>query len=181
MSDFPGILAPSPSIIDTTNFAWSPVGRLNMVLSNHGYSSTAWSAANRAIYVPIEVQVPIVAKQIIWENGGTASGNIDVGIYAEDGTRIVSLGSTATSGTSVIQAGDITDTPLNPGNYYLAMLVDNTTHTIVLMSSMFGEAVRMCGQRTQDVGAATLPATATFATAATGHLPYIGLVRGAVV
>jgi hypothetical protein len=53
-------------------------------------------------------------------NGATASGNMDVGIYDYAGTRLVSSGSTAQSGTSAFQDFDITDTLLGPGIFYLA-------------------------------------------------------------
>jgi hypothetical protein len=54
------------------------------------------------------------------------AGNIDVGIYADDGdakpgSLLVSAGLTAQSGTNSVQFDDCTDTALAAGRYWLAL------------------------------------------------------------
>ena len=57
---------------------------------------------------------------------GIPNDNIDVGIYSADGTRIVSAGSTAQSGTEIAQNFAIADTLIGPGDFYLAMVMNGT-------------------------------------------------------
>jgi hypothetical protein len=65
---------------------------------------------------------------------GTASGNVDVGIYSSDGTtltRLVSSGSTAAAGASAVQTITVASAALVPSfSYYLAVAPDNATVTI---------------------------------------------------
>jgi hypothetical protein len=136
-------------------------------------ASAVYPTANLAIYVPFSLGVPITAVQMFIYNGATVSGNVDVGLYAADGTRLVSMGSTAQAGTSVLQAFDITDTPLGPGNYYLACAVDNTTATLFRLAPTARQIAGL-GCFTQ-VTAFPLPAVATFATYASAYLPVFGL------
>ena len=88
---------------------------------------TTWFLANGALYIPFVVSRPFTARVMGVVNGGVTSGNIDVGIYDDQKNRLVSKGSTAQSGISVAQLMDITDTPLNPGVYYMGVACDNTT------------------------------------------------------
>lgn len=88
-----------------------------------------WPAANRAIYVPFYVaDTPTMVGGWIL-NGTVASGNLDIGIY-KAGTRLVSMGSTAMSGTSALQLFNTADTALTAGWHYMAMACDNVTATI---------------------------------------------------
>ena len=106
-------------------------------------------------------------------NGATASGNLDVGIYTEDGTRLVSIGSTAQSGTTALQFFNITDTFLSPGNYYMACAMDGTTGT----TRRHSPALERCIAAGLIKGATSfpLPATITFATMTAAYIPQIGL------
>lgn len=128
--------------------------------------SVAWPTANKAIYMPVLLAEPLLVTQMWVENGATASGNIDVGIYDEAGTRIVSSGSTAQSGTSAMQVFNVTDTLLGPGVFYIAVALDNTTGTV----HVWGSATTILGRATgalQQTSAFALPAVATFATLTT--------------
>lgn len=142
-------------------------------------SSTTYPAANTALYFPFWLASPIVAVQLWAFNGATASGNIDLGLYAADGTRLVSIGSTAQATTSDLQSFDITDTELGPGLFYLAVAMDNTTGTLFRanMSAALGRSIGAFEQ----TSAFALPATATFATfTPTGFVPVIGLATTTV-
>jgi hypothetical protein len=135
-----------------------------------GFASAGavYPAANTAIFVPIMV----AEQQIVYHLGvevTTQSGNLDLGIYDEAGTRLVSAGSTAVAAAGV-QSIDITDTTLTPGIFYLAMNCDNTTAAFRRIS-MDTPLERVCGVQQQAVGALALPATATFATMAQTYIP----------
>lgn len=142
-------------------------------------SNLAWPAANDAIFVPLALSRPILAKRLYIANGSVASGNLDLGIYTFDGARIVSAGSTAQSGTTAIQFLDITDTYLSPGRYYLAAAMNGTTGAM----RRFNYAVirqQMLGVYKMAT-AFPLPATATFATPTASAIPLIGVDLGGIV
>lgn len=140
-----------------------------------GYSSSAWPAgANTAVFIPFLVGKEITFSTMFWVNGTVVSGNVDVGVYSQDGTKIVSKGSTAQSGTSAIQIVTVTTTTIGPGLYYLALVLDNATGTIasypigqVLKTKFTGAA--------QMASAFALPSSATFATLGQDSLPLVGL------
>jgi hypothetical protein len=143
--------------------------------------SSTWIAANRALFIPFVITKPTLIKQLFVLNGAAVSGNIDVGIYDAAGTKIVSSGSTAQAGTTVIQSFDVTDTMLAPGQYYFAVALDNSTGTLLRVT------VGGSGYRQQELGMAQqstafpLPATATFATIASDYIPVVGLTTRALI
>lgn len=142
-------------------------------------ASGTWPVANKAIFVPFEVFEPITIVKLFVENGTAVSGNIDVGIYDFKGTRLVSSGSTAQSGTSAIQEFDITDTLLLPGLYYLACVLDNTTGTLFRWSpsSSLCKALGVCEQ----TSAFPLPSTATFAMPTSALVPPLFATQRSVI
>lgn len=143
-------------------------------------STAAWPAANTAYFMPFTVEQPFTVTQIFTYTQ-TSSGNIDMGIYAEDGTRLTSTGSTAASGTNTVQAVDITDITLTPGRYYLAMAVDNTTHSAYRWSNNFGLEFQRATGCFQMASAFPLPATATFATLTSAYSPGVAITSRSFV
>lgn len=139
----------------------------------------AYPAINDALFVPFISRQSILVTRLFCINGATASGNVDVGIYSETGTRIVSSGSTAQSGTSVAQFFNVTDTPLGPGRYYMAVAMDTIGGTLFRANSTV-VVLQMAGVAKQAT-AFPLPATATIATVTSGFLPAIGLELGALL
>jgi hypothetical protein len=143
-------------------------------------AAAAYPETNRAMFVPVSVQAPLTVVKLFTLNGATASGNVDVGIYDAGGVRLVSSGSTAQAGTSVIQEFNITDTLLLPGLYYLAIAADNTTGTFEVWSAN-AAILRSLGILMQ-LTAFPLPATATFALyAGTTRVPFVGATLRSVV
>jgi hypothetical protein len=138
-------------------------------------ASTAYPAANLAIYVPFYLTVPSVFQFAAWHNGTAVSGNIDVGIYGSKGTRIASIGSTAQAGTTTSQsAAFASPVQLGSGLYFMALAMDNTTGTLFAMG--FGGLPFYIGAGIfQQASAFPLPATATFALATSDYLPKFGL------
>jgi len=88
--------------------------------------SANWIAVSVGVFVPFTVPESFTATKMFWQNGTAVAGNIDVGIFLEDGTRVVSAGSTAQATISVIQTVDITDTVLARGRYYMGMTSDTS-------------------------------------------------------
>ena len=125
-------------------------------------ASTAWPAANRALFVPIRVPMPITVYKLAIGAGTTATGNFDVGIYDASGNRLVSSGATA-KGASVEHILNITDTVIGPGLYHLAMAADGTNNYVTFTpNTPAAQRLRLLG----CLEAATsypLPATVTFA------------------
>lgn len=144
-------------------------------LSATAGSSTAWPAANLAIFIPFTLGMPVTVYKLAIGAGATAAGNFDVGIYNAIGALLVSSGATA-KGNSTEHILDITDTRIGPGVYYLAMSADGTDNYIM---STPGGVAPVPLQKTRLLGvlnmatAYTLPGTATFAAATNVAFPHI--------
>jgi len=140
-------------------------------------ASTTWPTANTARFFPFSVGEPCTAVKMFVVNGTVASGNLDLGIYDAAGTRLVSTGSTAQSGTSDLQLVDITDIALSPGViYYAALVMDGTTGTYYRMDSSSSHGAKSLGLL-QMASAFPLPATATMVTTSISAVPYFGVSR----
>lgn len=135
-------------------------------------ASLAFPASNDALMVPFYLNNAVTIKRLWTANGGTASGNIDVGIYSRDSERIVSSGSTAQSGTNGLQFFDVTDFVLGPGKYYMAVAMDNTTGTLFRTNTVVVRLL-MLGMAKQ-ASAFPLPASITPAPLTAAYLPLIG-------
>lgn len=122
--------------------------------------------ANKAYFVPFTLNEEVTVYAMGWINGTQVAGNIDVGIYYEDGVRLLSTGSTLQAGTTASQVVDVTDTVVKPGNYYLAMAGDTTTAQVVYRVSM-GVLPQICLGVKHLTSAFPLPSTAAFVDAAT--------------
>lgn len=142
----------------------------------NNFASGAYTAANLALYIPFRLQHPIVVTKLFSSNGATASGNIDVGIYSADFTRVVSSGSTAQSGTDLNQLFDIADTLLGVGDFYLAVAMNNNTGTLYRTTSTFN-ILRVAGMLRQT-SAFPLPAVATPVALTASYTPMFGLLWG---
>lgn len=169
MSDWPRLLnSPSPGVVTSLTSATCWVSDV----WTSQPSANAWPAANRALYYPFAVEAPVTAYQMAFQVT-TQSGNCDVGLYTEQGVRLVSAGSTAV-GAAGFQSIDITDTALLPGNYYMAMCVDNTTAAFTSLTTA-ALWLQVVGVQQQAVGAVTLPDPATFANPASAYVHILGV------
>lgn len=177
MPDFPIITNVDPVVISSA----TPQSLGEAMCSiGQATSGAAWPAANRAYYIPVSIFSVVTIVKMFVINGGTASGNIDVGIYDSGGARLVSSGTTAQTGTAVVQEFNITDTILRPGLYYLACAMDNNTGTLEIWNPAAGiiRAFGICEQSSAFV----LPATATIgAITSTTRIPFIGATQRTVV
>jgi hypothetical protein len=81
-------------------------------------------AANVGVFVPFVIYEAVTFTKLGVMNADAVAGNIDLGLFQEDGTLIVAAGTTAQSGVSAQQTVDITDTSLARGRYYLGITGD---------------------------------------------------------
>lgn len=172
---------PSISIPPLVNISsWSPES-LNLA-SNSNFASGAFPSANRALFIPFLLFQTTTFINMFSINGSTASGNIDLGIYDPSGTKIVSTGTTAQTGTSTAQVISISPTELAPGQYYMAVALDNGTGTLFRITT--GDASTKLQAITgiaQMASAFVLPASATLTNAASDYIPLIGLTTRSFV
>ena len=124
--------------------------------------SFTWMTANRAVYVPFRISRTILVKNMFIFNGATISGNVDLGIYDKDGTRLVSTGSTAQAGASSVQTIAVVNTPIGPGLFYMALAINNTTATVYLWN--LANYRSKCFGLAMQAAVFPLPVIATFAT-----------------
>jgi hypothetical protein len=142
-------------------------------------TSTAWGSATLAVYVPIICPGPFTVAKFWTYNGGTASGNTDVGLYDQNGNRLLNTGGTLQSGTSTLQEFDVTDTRFPAGRYYLALANSSATATFHCFTASSDDAAIISGLAQE--ASATLPATATFAAYAQTFIPLFGFTQRTLV
>lgn len=139
-------------------------------------ASGTWLGSGVAVYIPFSLVEPFVVRQVIWYNGGTAANNMAVGVYDRTtGQRMVDCTSTARSGTSVLQAVDITDVMIPPGKYWLAGLQDTVGTGTNFCWAANTHYYKCMGVAQESVGSGTLPATCTPVTIASQFVPWIGI------
>jgi hypothetical protein len=143
-------------------------------LLNNGVISAVWPSAGRAIYMPFELERPMIVTQA-WLYNGTAAvtGNWDVGLYTADGTKLVSMGTTAQTGINAVQSFDWTDTLLGRGAFYFAVACDSGSTTVYRSAAGAANDWLLWGGL-QQASAHPLPATATFASNQTAFFPVGG-------
>jgi hypothetical protein len=172
------LIAPPPPLISVLS-AISIATELSAASS--AFAAAGWPGANRALYIPVYLDQPITVAKLWTANGGTASGNVDIGIFDASLARLVSSGSTAQAGTNVLQAFDIADTYLaGPALYYVGLSASAIAATFwrtdtgtIPKSKLWGVA--------QEAAAFPLPATATLAALASGFIPLCGMATRTLV
>lgn len=126
-------------------------------------------SANQALFSRVpRLQQPITVNYLRYYVG-TASGNVDLGIYTWDGsvgfTKVATTGSTASSGTNAAQIIALASpVVLVPGiDYFLAIAVDNATVTIgrFAFSGGAGAATQRCFSKTSSFALPSSVASAT--------------------
>ena len=174
MSKWPSLGYVAPLIV-SPYFMYPYSSDIN--INNSGNASGGWLTNNLAHYFPVWIPHTWVATKLWWQNGATATGNVDCGIYDEAGNRLISTGSTAQSGTNAVQSVDITDTTIPAGTVYLAIAHSSTSGTFWGCASGVDPAGYVSGGYVQT-SALPLPATATFASSVTGmRFPKFGALR----
>jgi hypothetical protein len=179
VADLPVYLLYLPRVAHMTSGLTCLVGLAARLAAVSFQSVAVWPAQNRAIYVAVEVQNAITARNVFWINGATVNGHVDVGIYQADGSLLASCGSTAMSGASAIQSASITATDLNPGRYWIAMASDSATATFRAAPAP-KLLLEVCGVQEQATAFA-LPSTAIFANPSSDYVPLCGFTSRTVI
>lgn len=139
-------------------------------------ASANWPAANLAIYIPIEIPFAFPVANAAWFNGSAGGGNVDFGIFsAATGAKLASTGSTAQSGTSVLQTAALSYT-MSPGRYYFGLSCSATTNALFLNTTVTALIGRQLGVL-QEASAVPLPSSMTPATFANTGYPICGVIR----
>lgn len=131
------------------------------VLAGTSLSSAAWPAANRALYVPIYLPNYFTVARFIILNGANTTGDVDVGLYNNAGSRLISTGSTARSGTNAAQYIGVTDQSFPPGCYYLALVCGSATGQFMRAATSANGIAQYNGYLQEDLGSVSLPSTMT--------------------
>ena len=146
----------------------SDMGLADKLMINRAVSptDTVWPSANRAYFVKLWNPAEFWAERMWCLTGATGAGNIDMGIYALNGTTLTLLRST---GSASQTAGNLADTnPLTSsllvpeGEIVLAVAMDTGTDTFLRETiadfSLYYD--HLCRYAYMD-SAFPLPATAT--------------------
>jgi hypothetical protein len=155
-----GYLEPVPDMVSPYTKAW---GFMDEALAPAPPGAGTYEAADRGIYYPLYVPTTCVARRMWWVNGGTATGNIEAGIYLDagykPGVKLVTTGTIGQSGTSAVQFADITDTTLSPGLHWLYISGSSTSSTLLRCNTeAWDEIVRF---QQASIGPGSAPSTAT--------------------
>lgn len=138
----------------------------------------SWTpGANAAIYVPFVPPADVTAKRLFFL-GDNTTGTIDVGIFAADGTRLVSTGSVTNATARVVT--DVADTSLTAGTLYFlgisASSSSSNTRRATTGNALQGRATGLL----LEASAHPLPATATLTGVSTYQfLPMFGFLTTA--
>lgn len=147
--------------------------------NSQGVAGVAWPLANLALFIPVEVTEAIVLTGIYWATGGTAGGNLDIGLYNEDGTKVVSHGTVARGTVNSLNSSfALTDTTVGPGRYFMAMSADSTNiYNAAVPAAGLLEALGVCEMQTAFV----LPSPATLVRTTRAYAPIFGFLIGGAV
>lgn len=143
-----------------------------------GSASAAPPANDYIVYVPVRIPEDCTVLRVYWANGGSVSGNVNMGLYSSAGSKLWETGSTAQSGTNQLQFVDIANQATSAGFYYMALQFSSTSARVCRFApTLF--YLQAAGVMEEQAGSFALPATATFAKLANAYLPAFGLdLRG---
>lgn len=171
MTDWTRDLVLPNGLVTITPFCLASIGAVTGALGTP--ASATWPLASRAIFIPFRISRSILVLNMFTFNGAVVNGNLDIGLLDAVGTRLVSSGSTAQAGINQIQTLNIADTLVGPGQFYIALAMDNIVGTF-FRSNFSAPKVAVVGML-QQVAAFPLPAAAVFALGALSYIPVCGL------
>lgn len=172
MSDWP--ITGEPNRVIISPYSAQALGTEYAALAAAAPASVAHATVNMLRAYPFVLPEPMLVRKVWWHNGGVISGFTDVGVYSEDGTRMLASGAILQATINVLQEFDIADVPLGRGTYYLALTSNSATATY--LSNILGiQLAKLLGWGQVALGAAGLPATITLAAAAAAIQPIFGI------
>lgn len=181
MFDFGSVTPPPigrPVSVSISPGSWEATAMDLFRLAFNTSASAVWPTANLSILWPFSVSQPCTILRFWSQNGATASGNLDMGIYNDAGTLIGSIGSTAQSGTSNVQW--VTPTPINLSpnvRYYFAIAMDGTTGTVFRTTAAISVGQVQAAGIVQVAANFPLATGVTFAAPANNYVPMAGMSR----
>ena len=154
------------NISTTSNIGYTASLPIGMPLA----AQTSVTSANQIRLVLTAVSNPVqIARLAAWIATASVGGKTGVGIYKTDGTLVAQTAALDT-GSVVVRDSSITPVVLDPGYYYFAWSVDNTTAKLAgsgtgTMTGLFNRVAASPGQATctESMTTAGLPATCTIA------------------
>ena len=144
------------------------------------YTPTNWPTANLAIAMPFSIPYAVTIRSAFWQNGGTLSGNVDCGVYNEDGTKVITTGSVVQAGATTTQNASLSATTLAAGSYYLVLCLDNVTGTFYRLAPGGTQYLQGAGCQ-QATAAVPMGASLTFANVANNLFPHCGVAISSVL
>lgn len=127
MSDWPSVLLPPFPVVHTYSQEALDLSYLAMAT---GATGTVTVVQNQAYFYPFRLDVGATAMKLYYITGPTQNGNVDMGIYDSQFNAVITSGSTAQGAANTLNALDITDTSLPPGNYWVAFASNSATATV---------------------------------------------------
>lgn len=127
MSDWPDTKMNALSVI--TPWHEESLGQVISTQSAAGAIASGTLTQNNAYYYPFQLDREETAVKMFFMVGATQNGNIDLGIYDHQFNALVTLGATAMGVANTLQEGDITNTVLPPGRYWMACSISSATGT----------------------------------------------------
>lgn len=130
------IYTPAANGIRTSTWV-SSVGKETMANGQFSAPVSATLTTDLAYIVRFFLPTPTVVRRFFWSNGATASTNtVQVGIYNDDLTSFLLGTATTASGASALQFDNVTDTSIAAGRYWMAVVVNGTTTTLMRVSAV---------------------------------------------
>ena len=158
--------------------AWS-YQSLGMPLTHigSGPATGVWPAIGLVIFVPFTLSEPLTVTKLWWDVAAQ-SGNADAGIYDASQNLLLSAGTTVIGAATNIQSVDVTDTLIARGQYYLALVADNTTFSSRRSAPAAGicQALGLLEQTSVTLPLSTGASPATFAKYTRAYIPFFGLM-----
>lgn len=176
MSAFPQPFLDPPIVI--TPFSLESLGTyifqtVGTTIHDVSTNFLSWAAGgSAALYIPFFLSKTIQVN-LMWIKNGTTIGNVDVGIYDSSGTRLVSFGGTPHTGNTAIQTFTLTPTEIGPGQFYMALVFDDSTTTLAqyATTNSFAKLAGIAKTSTSY----PLPAKVTLGSYNSSRVPLIGL------
>lgn len=147
-------------------------GGLNLA----NFASGQWISADTAMLFPFVLTKPITVVAMFSVTGSASNGDVAVGVYDRDFTKIISASSTQGAANS-LQSFDVTDRTIGPGFFYLAINASSTTTTFFRGTISVTQILNGHGVAQATSTGTTLPAVASAASLSTalGYVPMFGL------
>lgn len=173
----PPLLA-RPDAVTITPWSYQSIADAAYTTGQFLPTANNYVAANVGVFVPFTIPEPVLFTKLFWGNGTAVTGNLDVGLFGEDGTLLVAAGTTAQAGTSTLQVVDVTDTLLARGRYYFGLTSDTSAVGQKVLAAVPAAGIAQALGCLEDAACAPPFSTnanpATFAAYTRAFIPLVG-------